>query len=65
MVDPATLEASFVVNAKTDEGVVMGLRHLRMPLHAVQFHPESILTLEGTRLLENFLDLAVPSRADG
>ena len=47
----------FVVTAWTDEGEVMGVRHRTWPLHGVQFHPESFLTLEGPRLLKNFLEL--------
>jgi len=48
----------FVIAAWTDEGEIMGVRHRRWPLHGVQFHPESFLTVEGPRLLRNFLDLA-------
>jgi anthranilate synthase/aminodeoxychorismate synthase-like glutamine amidotransferase len=51
---PETLEIS--ARAK-DDGQVMGLRHRRWPLHGVQFHPESILTHEGRRILRNFLEM--------
>lgn len=44
-----------VVTARTDDGVVMGVRIPGLPVHGVQFHPESILTPEGSALLENFL----------
>ncbi len=45
------------ISAETAEGEIMGLRHREYPIHGVQFHPESILTLEGKRLLKNFLTL--------
>ena len=54
MVDEATLPAELVVTARADDGVVMGLRHTVLPLEAVQFHPESVLTPDGMRMLENF-----------
>jgi anthranilate synthase/aminodeoxychorismate synthase-like glutamine amidotransferase len=44
-----------VVNAWTAEGEIMGVRHTTWPLHGVQFHPESFLTIEGPKLLGNFL----------
>lgn len=47
----------FLVTAWTDENEIMGVRHKTWPLHGVQFHPESFLTLEGPKLLKNFLDL--------
>lgn len=47
------------VTAKTEEGVIMGLRHREHPVEGVQFHPESILTGEGKALLSNFLTRAV------
>ena len=49
----------FEVCAWTAEGEIMGVRHRRWPLHGVQFHPESFLTLEGPKLLRNFLATTV------
>ncbi len=51
----------FVVSAWTSEGEIMGVRHRAWPLHGVQFHPESFLTLEGPRLLANFLEMTAPT----
>ena len=51
------LPADLEVTAETDEGDIMGLQHQRFPVHGVQFHPESILTQEGKKLLGNFLRL--------
>ena len=51
------LPADLEITAETDEGEIMGLRHKRFPVHGVQFHPESILTAEGKKLLANFLRL--------
>ena len=52
---PDCLEITAV--AADDESEIMGLRHKQFPIHGVQFHPESILTTEGKRLLKNFLEL--------
>ena len=57
IVAPELLPNEFVVSAKTTEGEIMGLQHRDFPLHGVQFHPESILTAQGKRLLANFLAL--------
>lgn len=48
------------VTAETDDGLIMGLRHRQFPIFGVQFHPESIETAEGKKLLANFLSLAKP-----
>jgi para-aminobenzoate synthetase component 2 len=57
IVAPELLPNEFVVSARTTEGEIMGLQHRDFPLHGVQFHPESILTAQGKRLLANFLAL--------
>ena len=53
---PSCLEITAV--AADDESEIMGMKHKELPLHGVQFHPESILTLEGKQLLKNFLALS-------
>lgn len=53
------------VNAQTSDGVVMAVAHQTLPVYGVQFHPESIGTPEGPRLLANFLGLARAARAAG
>ena len=58
-VDPATLPVELRVTAMSEvDRVVMGIRHVSLPLEGVQFHPESVLTPEGPHLLANFLRLA-------
>ncbi len=52
------LPGCFAVNARSPDGVIMGMRHRELPLHGVQFHPESIATEHGHALLANFLMLA-------
>jgi len=55
LVDRATVPAELEITAETSDGLVMGLRHRRLAVEGVQFHPESILTADGRRLLGNFL----------
>jgi anthranilate synthase component 2 len=55
VIEPSTLPAVLERTAWTDEGEIMGVRHRTLPVEGVQFHPESILTLEGKRLLANFI----------
>ena len=57
IVERASLPACLEITAWTAEGEIMGLRHKEHNVHGVQFHPESILTVEGKKLLQNFLDL--------
>ena len=52
---PATLPAELVVTSRTDSGVIMGVAHRTAPIEGVQFHPESVLTEGGHRLLGNWL----------
>jgi anthranilate synthase/aminodeoxychorismate synthase-like glutamine amidotransferase len=57
LVKRETLPECLLITAETAEKEIMGLRHREYPMHGVQFHPESILTLEGKKLLKNFLTL--------
>ena len=52
-----TLPQSLTITAESDDGEIMGLQHRGLPIHGVQFHPESILTEQGRKLLANFLRL--------
>src|SRR5262252_4896821 len=57
IVDQADLPDCLEVSARTSDGIIMGLRHRTMRIEGVQFHPESIMTTEGKKLLANFLHL--------
>ena len=58
VIEPGTLPDELEVVAWTDQNEIMGVRHRQYPLEGVQFHPESFLTLEGIKLLKNFLEQA-------
>jgi anthranilate synthase/aminodeoxychorismate synthase-like glutamine amidotransferase len=56
VIDESSCPESLEITARTDDGEIMGVRHRELPVEGVQFHPESILTRVGKRLLQNFLD---------
>ncbi len=56
LIERASLPADLAVSARTTEGEIMAVRHTSQALEGVQFHPESILTVEGKQLLRNFLE---------
>ena len=57
VIERDSLPDCLAVSAWTDEGEIMGVRHREWPLHGVQFHPESFLTVEGPQLLRNFIEI--------
>ncbi|MDP8905070.1 MAG: aminodeoxychorismate/anthranilate synthase component II [Chloroflexota bacterium] len=63
-VDATTLPNELCVSALADDAVVMGIRHRTLPLEGVQFHPESVLTPDGPRILARFLDRAGEGEPD-
>lgn len=56
--DPATIPEALAISAHSEDGVVQAIAHRDLPVHAVQFHPESVLSEHGRRIVENFLRLA-------
>jgi anthranilate synthase component 2 len=57
-VERSSLPDCLEVSAEADDGEIMGLRHRSLPIEGLQFHPESIMTTVGKRLLRNFLNAA-------
>ncbi len=58
IVERATLPTCLEITAETDDGLIMGLQHRQLPIHGVQFHPESIASEHGHAMLANFLEAA-------
>jgi anthranilate synthase/aminodeoxychorismate synthase-like glutamine amidotransferase len=59
--DPKTIPNELLVTARSNDGVVQGVAHRHRPVHGVQFHPESVLSEHGKKLVANFLSLALSS----
>lgn len=57
IVEKDSLPKSLMIEAETEDGVIMGMKHVEYPIYGVQFHPESILTPEGEELIKSFVDL--------
>jgi anthranilate synthase component 2 len=57
-IDPDSMPNSLVAIAHSDDGAIQGLRHAALPIHGVQFHPESIASEHGHDILRNFMDIA-------
>lgn len=55
--DPGTVPDSLEISATTARGEIMGVRHRKLPIEGVQFHPESVLTPDGDAMMKNFLDI--------
>ena len=56
IIDKKTLSKELVITAETSEGIIMGVKHKKYNIHGVQFHPESIKTPVGLRILKNFIN---------
>ena len=57
-IEPDSLPDCLEITAESDDGVIQGLSHRDLPIHGVQFHPESISSEHGHQLIQNFLDIS-------
>ena len=57
-IEPNSLPSELEVTATSDDGMIMAIAHKELPIHSVQFHPESIASESGTQLVENFINIA-------
>lgn len=58
MIDGNSMNPDFIVNARSEDGIIMAIQHQQYPLFGVQFHPESIMTQFGEQILQNFLNIS-------
>ena len=64
VLDPDSIPEELEISARSDDGVIMGVRHRVYPIEGIQFHPESILTTEGPKIVQNWLGVTVHKPAD-
>lgn len=64
VLDPDRIPEQLEVTARSDDKVIMGLRHREFPIEGIQFHPESILTKEGPKIIKNWLELTYVSEKE-
>lgn len=63
VIDPKTLPDTLAVTAETNDGLIMGVAHRSLPIYGVQFHPESVLTEYGMKIISNFLNIQSSERS--
>ncbi len=60
VIDPETLSNELLVTAQSEDGQIMAVKHKKYPVWGLQFHPESIMTMEGKKMIKNFLEIDFP-----